>query len=66
MAKKAALESHLAYAEGEAEYLGKYYNYDEATGSYLYDVAAMEQDGLSKEKRKEIEEELNTLQEIND
>lgn len=64
--KQAALQGHLLAAEDKAQYLGQYYNYDEEADAYMYDVAAMERDNLSQEKRAEIEKELNTLQEIND
>lgn len=64
--KQAALQGHLLAAEDKAQYLGQYYNYDEEADAYMYDVAAMDRDNLSQEKRAEIEKELNTLQEIND
>ena len=64
--KQAALQNQLDAEESQAKYLGEYYYYDEFTDAYMYDVEKMESDDLDDEKRQEIEEEISSLQEIND
>lgn len=64
--KQDALKTQLAAEQDQAKYYGEYYYYDEFTDAYMYDVEKMASDDLDDEKRQEIEEEINNLQEIND
>lgn len=62
--KLAALESQKQMEQANAEFLNKYYYFDELLGAYMYNVDAM--NSLSDEDRNKVEEEINSLQELQD
>lgn len=62
--KLAALESQKQMEQANAEFLNKYYYFDELLGAYMYNVDAM--NSLSDEERDKVEEEINSLQELQD
>lgn len=62
--KLAALESQKQMEQANAEFLNKYYYFDELLGAYMYNVDAI--NSLSDEERNKVEEEINSLQELQD
>ena len=62
--KLAALESQKQMEQANAEFLNKYYYFDELLGAYMYNVDAI--NSLSDEDRNKVEEEINSLQELQD
>ena len=62
--KLAALKSQKQMEQANAEFLNKYYYFDELLGAYMYNVDAI--NSLSDEDRNKVEEEINSLQELQD